>query len=74
MKQPLTDRERMVAWRLASGLSRGEIAEELGITVDGVRAHVDRIYAKIGGKGKKRRAIASFFLHNKMEPPASSTR
>lgn len=48
----LTDREREVAARLASGLSMKEIADELGIAANTVRVHVTRIYAKLGVMNK----------------------
>lgn len=44
----LTPAEERVAERLASGLCVGEIAKQLGITVETVRCHLKRTYSKTG--------------------------
>lgn len=43
----LTDRERDVALRLARGYTLPQTADALGLTLDTVRSHVKRLYAKL---------------------------
>lgn len=62
--KPLSDRELSVAGLLADGRSRKEVAAELGITTSTVRAHIDRIAGKIGGRGRKTSIIVRYFAHN----------
>jgi DNA-binding CsgD family transcriptional regulator len=62
--KPLTERELSVAELLADGRSRKEVAVRLGITISTVRAHIDRIYEKIGGRGRKTAIIVRYFTRN----------
>jgi LuxR family maltose regulon positive regulatory protein len=45
--EPLTEREREVLHLLGQGLSNREIAENLVITVNGVKKHTSNIYGKL---------------------------
>ena len=44
----LTDREREVALAVGRGLSNAEIASELYLSVPTVKAHVSRLFDKLG--------------------------
>ncbi len=44
----LTDRQREVARLVADGLTNPEIAERLGITLDGAKYHVSELLARLG--------------------------
>src|SRR5947209_11300366 len=44
----LTDRERQVLGLLRLGLTNEEIAQRLGITLDGAKYHVSQILSKLG--------------------------
>lgn len=44
----LTARQRDVVARMRSGLTNKEIAGELGISEDGVKAHLSRLYLRYG--------------------------
>jgi DNA-binding NarL/FixJ family response regulator len=48
----LTDREREVLHHLKDGGSNTAIAGRLGISVRTVQKHLQRIYAKLGVKGR----------------------
>lgn len=48
---PLSPRQMEVAELLAAGLSRGEIARELGISERTVRAHLERLDERLPGAG-----------------------
>jgi DNA-binding CsgD family transcriptional regulator len=48
----LTDRQREVLARLRRGLSNKEIAAELGITEEGVKAHLGRLYLRFGVRNR----------------------
>ena len=45
---PLTERQRAVLALVARGRSNREIAGELGITEDGVKAHLSRLFLRFG--------------------------
>ncbi|HHY39126.1 MAG TPA: AAA family ATPase [Clostridia bacterium] len=45
--EPLTEREAQVLRLIAAGLSNGEIAESLGMTVNTAKTHVKNIYGKL---------------------------
>ena len=53
--EPLTDRQRAIAYGIERGLTNDEIAKELGISPRTVKAHSDAIKLKLGVK--KRRHI-----------------
>ncbi|MFH5880443.1 response regulator transcription factor [Arthrobacter sp. NA-172] len=44
----LSQREREVTALVASGLSSAEVAARLGIAVNTVNAHLQRVYGKLG--------------------------
>src|SRR5437764_11381757 len=44
----LTARQRDVISLVRQGLSNGEIASELGISEDGVKGHLSRLYLRLG--------------------------
>jgi DNA-binding NarL/FixJ family response regulator len=60
-ERTLTDREMEVLQRLADGSSTNAIAEELGVSTTTVRAHVQRILAKLE-------------VHSRLEAVASARR
>lgn len=43
-----TQTESRVAYRLMGGLTAGETADELGVSLETVRTHIKRAYAKLG--------------------------
>jgi DNA-binding NarL/FixJ family response regulator len=49
---PLTRREREVADRMGRGLSNREIARELHLAPDTVKAHVARVLRKLGASNR----------------------
>lgn len=55
--QTLTERERSVLDRLAEGRSNKDIAHRLGISARTVQKHLQRIYAKLGVKGRTATAL-----------------
>ena len=57
----LTERERGVLDHVAEGHSNKEIAHRLGVSARTVQKHLQRIYAKLGVKG--RTAAAVFTIH-----------
>ncbi|PZC48477.1 MAG: DNA-binding response regulator, NarL/FixJ family [Chloroflexi bacterium] len=48
MSDPLTGRQRQVAGLVAAGLTNREVAEQLGISRDGVKYHVSEILSRLG--------------------------
>jgi LuxR family maltose regulon positive regulatory protein len=54
--EPISDREMSVLRLLAVGLSNREIAEELYISVNTVKAHAKNIYSKLGVNGRMQAA------------------
>lgn len=48
----LTERQREVLARVRRGLSNKEIAAELGITEEGVKAHLARLYLRFGVRNR----------------------
>lgn len=46
--EELTDRQREILRLIAAGKTNGEIAERLGISLDGAKYHVSEIIAKLG--------------------------
>ncbi|MFG2195010.1 response regulator [Streptomyces sp. NPDC048639] len=53
----LTDRERAVLARVGTGLSNGEIAQELVVSEGTVKAYVSRILAKLGCENRVQAAL-----------------
>ena len=53
---PLSERELEVLQYLPTVLTAGEIAENLGISVNTVKAHMRSIYRKLGA-GRRREAV-----------------
>jgi DNA-binding NarL/FixJ family response regulator len=54
---PLTDRERAVALAVADGLSNGEIADRLHLSVGSVKVHISAALAKLGIDNRVQLAI-----------------
>jgi LuxR family maltose regulon positive regulatory protein len=50
--EPLNDRERQTLKLIAAGLSNREIAEELYLSVNTIKAYTSRIYGKLGVNGR----------------------
>ena len=55
--EPLTEREEQVLAKVASGLSNGEIAGELYITLSTVKTHVASLMTKLGARNRVEIAI-----------------
>ncbi|MGO4105882.1 response regulator [Leifsonia sp. YAF41] len=58
--EPLTDREEQVLGTVARGLSNGEIASELFITLSTVKTHLASLMAKIGARNRVEVAIWAY--------------
>ena len=59
--EPLTRREREILALLAQGYSGPESAEQLTLTINSVKGHVQHLYAKLGVHGRRQaRARARF--------------
>lgn len=58
--EPLTEREEQVLAKVASGLSNGEIAGELFITVSTVKTHVASLMTKLGARNRVEIAIWAY--------------
>ena len=56
----LTDREHEVLVFIARGFSNQEIAVELTLSVDTVKTHVKRVYAKLGARDRVHAVIAAY--------------
>ena len=56
----LTDREQEVLVFIARGFSNQEIALELTLSVDTVKTHVKRVYAKLGARDRVHAVIAAY--------------
>jgi DNA-binding NarL/FixJ family response regulator len=63
VEEVLTEREINIAKELSAGLSYKMIADRIGISIDGVRFHLQKIYRKleINSKGE----LIALFLSNK---------
>ena len=59
----LSAREVEVLRMVARGLSNGEIARELVLSVRTVERHVANVYLKIGASGRTARAVATAWAH-----------
>lgn len=55
--EPLTEREEQVLATVAGGLSNGEIASELYITISTVKTHVASLMTKLGARNRVEIAI-----------------
>jgi DNA-binding NarL/FixJ family response regulator len=55
--EPLTEREEQVLAKLAAGLSNGEIATELYITLSTVKTHVASLMSKLGARNRVELAV-----------------
>jgi LuxR family maltose regulon positive regulatory protein len=69
----LTDRELVVLRMLATRLSQQEIAQELYVSVNTVRTHIQGIYRKLGAASRQE-AIATARGHGLLPGPVSSSR
>lgn len=58
--EPLTEREEQVLAKVAGGLSNGEIAGELFITVSTVKTHVASLMTKLGARNRVEIAIWAY--------------
>jgi DNA-binding CsgD family transcriptional regulator len=65
---PLTDREREILGRVASGDTDREIAALLGISEHTVHSHLDRLRDKIGVR--RRADLTRFAIEYSLVPPA----
>ena len=63
IEQVLNEKEINIAKELSAGLSYKMIADRIGISIDGVRFHLQKIYRKleINSKGE----LMALFLSNK---------
>lgn len=52
-REPLTARQRQVLDLIARGYTNGQIADELGITLDGAKWHVREILTKLGVENRE---------------------
>jgi LuxR family transcriptional regulator, maltose regulon positive regulatory protein len=68
----LTDRELVILRLLATKLSQQEIAQELYVSVNTVRTHIQGIYRKLGAASRQE-AIASARGHGLLPDPVSSS-
>lgn len=66
---PLTHRELQVLKLLAGGLSNGEIAGRLNISVNTVASHIKHLYPKI--KVNSRAAAVAYAMSQGIQPPAN---
>jgi LuxR family maltose regulon positive regulatory protein len=71
--EALTDRERVVLRLLATTLSQPEIAQELYVSVNTVRTHIQGIYRKLGVASRKE-AIATARQQELLPDPAAPPR
>jgi LuxR family transcriptional regulator, maltose regulon positive regulatory protein len=69
----LTDRELVILRLLATTLSQPEIAQELYVSVNTVRTHIQGIYRKLGVASREE-AIAAAREHDLLADPASRSR
>lgn len=56
----ITDREREVLTLVGQGLSNAEIAEQLVISVATAKAHVARLFSKLGARDRVHLVIAAY--------------
>ncbi|HLX20720.1 MAG TPA: amino acid adenylation domain-containing protein, partial [Gaiellaceae bacterium] len=68
----LTRREAEVLELVAHGLSNGQLAEQLGVTVHAVKFHLASIYRKLG-VANRTEAAGLYFLHLAPLPPSSAS-
>ena len=68
VRPTLEPQERRVLELVAEGLSTREIAEQLGVPVEAVRASLGAIFADLG-VGSKLEALIVAFRHGLIRPP-----
>ncbi|GAA3475273.1 response regulator transcription factor [Nonomuraea roseola] len=56
----LSERERQVLELIARGLSNGQIAEEVGLSVSTVKNRVSEVFAKLGVRDRAQAVIAAY--------------
>jgi DNA-binding NarL/FixJ family response regulator len=56
----VTDREREVLTLIGRGLSNGEIAQALHVTMATTKTHVSRLLAKLGARDRAQLVIAAY--------------
>ena len=62
MKPQLSTRQAQVVERVARGLPDKRIAQELGISVATVRAHIQTVADRIPGEATRRHRLTLFFF------------
>jgi DNA-binding NarL/FixJ family response regulator len=67
-RQTLGPLERRILELIAEGLSTREIAEQLGVPLEAVRASLDAIFARLG-VGSKLEALIVAFRRGLIRPP-----
>lgn len=67
--KPLSPRETEVLGLAARGMGDAEIAAELFLAYDTVRAHLRRVYTKLGANGRAH-AVALGYEHGILRSPA----
>ena len=60
LPEDVTDREREVLELVARGLSNREIATTLNVSLETVKSHVKRTYAKIGARDRAQAVIRAY--------------
>jgi LuxR family maltose regulon positive regulatory protein len=68
-----TRRERVVLELLAAGLTRAQIAEELGVSVETVKSHVRSLYAKLAADSRES-ALERATMLGLIRAPAAAAR
>ena len=67
----LTSRECDILTLMAEGLSNQEIGESLSISIETVRTHVKRVYAKLGARDRVHAVIVAYESGLVPRPPLS---
>lgn len=61
-RPPLSQRQAEILQRVAIGKPDKAIAHELGISIDTVRTHIERLAEKIPGAAPRRHRLTLFFF------------